>query len=1255
MVTVSKVMVEEQEAPIHGDILEAILSHVPLTDLVPASCVSKAWKRAVFSSLRNFNRLKPWLIVHTQSSRSPYATTTHAYDPRSHVWVEIRQPPIRYVSALRSSHSNLLYMLSPSKLSFSFDPLHLTWHHVDAPLVWRTDPIVALVGHRIVVAGGACDFEDDPLAVEIYDVESRTWDTCQSMPAVLKDSAASTWLSVASNNHKLFVIEKHSGVTHVFDPETKTWYGPYDLRPDQRIFFSVIAFSSNRLVLVGLIGGSDTVESLKLWEVDCETFECREIGEMPLTLVEKLKTENFQLSSVSVCLTGNFVYLYNPLDVELVFVCEFVDGGCMWRSIRNVVANDRTKMERFVLTCSTVGIDEVKAALRSENRRFVILVVGGWLLALMMAMCLLFCNYYFFPSRDLDVTMDPVCSVVGKILELSVEPIWNNISYIFNHKKNIENLRGHIENLEARRNGMQGSIDAAIRNREEIRGDVKFWIEKVDLIKQESTQFLRDDATNVNKKCFHGWFPDLITRYQVGKKAAKKILEIQHLQGEGKFENISFDAPPPGIRSMSARNFVAYKTTEMAMMKVIEALKDTNIDLIGIHGMGGVGKTTLVKEIGKKGEEEKLFKEVVMAVVSQNIDLKKIQGQIADMLGLKFESESDTGRANELRNRLNDATLIILDDVWERVNVEDIGIPFPFDEAHKNCKIVITTRREQVCHVMGTRRESTKIICLDVLSEEESWDLFKRNVGDIVESPTLNTVAKNVFQECRGLPLALVTVGRAMKSKDKPEEWIEAAQELKKSMPTNIEGVDKEVYKSLKLSYDYLKDEETKTCFLLCCLFPEDHNIFIEDLVRYGIGLRIFKNVDTLQEARRRVNTVIKNLQDSCLLLTSEPASYDERCDAVVSESGFTKMHDIVRDVAISIAVDKYFVRAGVNLEEWPNMETLGSYNGISLMCNRICNGLPVSRELLQKLQILLVQDNESLFWSYSDELFSRLKALTVLDMSNTVATVQPHRLTNNCFGDMQYLRTLILNDITVLDNNFLENFKSLEVLSFKRCWFEIPINMIEKLTNLRLLDLTGIKLDHIIPANVISQLSRLEELHMFGSIIDWIISCPIEIAGLQSLSRLKVLSMSLDATLIGPEDFTFPDWETFLIDLGVQLFGPGREVSNANFMSLENILVQAMMLWPKWVKRLFKRTNRLRLDRMKDLKNILPDLSFVGDNLNVLKQLHLSSAIEFEYLINTKEWSIPPMEHNQQVLSNLEKLRLYQLHSFKGICHGSY
>ncbi|XP_031277055.1 F-box/kelch-repeat protein At1g23390 [Pistacia vera] len=363
---------ELAEAPIHGDILQAIFSHVPLIDLVPASHVSTAWNRAVFSSLRHFNKIKPWLIVHTQRARSPHVTTTHAYDPRSNLWIKINQPSIDYVAALRSSHSTLLYMLAPSKLLFSLDPLNLTWHHVDAPPVWRKDPIVAMVGHYVIIAGGACNFEDSPLAVDMYNVETRAWESCENMPAILKDSAASTWLSVAVNSDKFFVAEKFSGLTYSFNPQTKSWYGPYDLRPaGQNILFSVIAFAGNRLILVGLTGFAGNVQSVKVWEVKGEWLEeCKEIGEMPQPLVGKLKG-SCCLASIEATAMEDVVYIHNPSNPEELVRLEMDEGNCEWGSIKNVVVNDGSRiMDRFVFSCSSVGMGDLCRALMHKNRRF---------------------------------------------------------------------------------------------------------------------------------------------------------------------------------------------------------------------------------------------------------------------------------------------------------------------------------------------------------------------------------------------------------------------------------------------------------------------------------------------------------------------------------------------------------------------------------------------------------------------------------------------------------------------------------------------------------------------------------------------------------------------------------------------------------------------------------------------------------------------------------------------------------------------
>ncbi|XVE75013.1 hypothetical protein DITRI_Ditri12bG0063500 [Diplodiscus trichospermus] len=371
---------EEKEADLRGDVLESILCRVPLIHLLPASHVSKAWNYAVFSSLRHFNKPKPWLIVHAQSSRHPYAITALAYDPRSNLWLRINQkPPIDYVSALRSSNSSLLYMLSISKFSFSVDPLHLTWHHVDPPLVWRTDPIVAMVGRQVIIAGGTFDFEDDPLSVEIYDLDTRRWDACEFMPAILKDSAASTWLSVAANTKNIYIMEQVSGITYSFDPISRIWSGPFDLRRDQDIYFSVIGISDDNLIMVGLLGNSDNLKDVKVWKLKSESFQlCKEMGVMPKELVDKLRGEHLSLNSIKISLMGDFLYIYNPDEPEDMVVCEInCEKLRRWGSLKNAAVSDRSRVaERMAITCAEVGLGDLGKAVGSGKGRFSIVNDG---------------------------------------------------------------------------------------------------------------------------------------------------------------------------------------------------------------------------------------------------------------------------------------------------------------------------------------------------------------------------------------------------------------------------------------------------------------------------------------------------------------------------------------------------------------------------------------------------------------------------------------------------------------------------------------------------------------------------------------------------------------------------------------------------------------------------------------------------------------------------------------------------------------
>ncbi|CAL5409639.1 unnamed protein product [Camellia sinensis] len=813
------------------------------------------------------------------------------------------------------------------------------------------------------------------------------------------------------------------------------------------------------------------------------------------------------------------------------------------------------------------------------------------------------------PSTDMTL-LGALISIGGSVVGVLVQPVGRQVGYVFHRVKYIADLQEQVQNLEAQRKDVLDSIDAATRNREEILQIVKNWIDKVNGFILQAKEFLQG-GTNVNQKCLNGWFPDLVTRRRLGKEAKNKAEEAKELGKEGKFNNISKPAPPLGIESIPSEQHVPYASRNLAMTNVMEALIDNKINFIGIHGIGGIGKTTLVKEIGKKAKSDKFFDDVVMVVVSQNPDIKNIQGQIASMLGLTrlTDQQSEIERASMLCARLKDVKkiLVILDDVWAKLNLAAVGIPFGDD--HQGCKIIITTRRKQVCNSMGMERLKTKIVHLGVLHEKDSWDLFKKNVGDVVDSNVLTVIANEVCKECGGLPIALVTVASAMKGKDDPTLWDEAAQELRKSMPTNIEGVDQHVYKCLKLSYDYLQDEEAKACFLLCSLFPEDHDILIEDLVRYGMGLRVFKKVDTVHEARGRAKSVTSNLIDSCLLLTS-----DKR-DCI-------KMHDVVRDVAIDIGSEKYFVRAGCNLNDWPKIESLDQCIGISLMRNQI-SLLP---EVLEcpKLQILLLQYNKNK-WPCSHEFFSRMNALSVLDLSQRLDN--PIR-SSDAFNSQACLRTLVLDGIKFGDTKFLGQLKMLEVLSLRHACFSEAPNDIRELTNLRLLDMTESRHEFPIPAAMVLPLFHLEELYLFG-ITSLSIAYPaVEVvAALRSLPRLKLLTISIPDIAYIPKDFVFPELESFIIFIGKSSIDGPNEDCSPNYLGLGN-LVGTMVNWSKWLKMVLNRVTHLRIE----------------------------NCFELEYLINTEEWGISSQAQPRdlQSLFNLEELGLVKLDSFKGICAAS-
>ncbi|PNX82931.1 CC-NBS-LRR resistance protein [Trifolium pratense] len=378
--------------------------------------------------------------------------------------------------------------------------------------------------------------------------------------------------------------------------------------------------------------------------------------------------------------------------------------------------------------------------------------------------------------------------------------------------------------------------------------------------------------------------------------------------------------------------------------------------------MGGVGKTTLVKEL-IKFVENKLFDKVVMAVVSQNPDYKNIQSQIADCLGLSLKSESVEGRGREIIQRMKEIddgktkVLVVLDDVWSELNFDWVGLPSRDNQ--KCSKILFTSRHEKECQKMGSQVS----FHVSVLLEDEAWYLFQEITGDVVYEPDIYPIAKQVSRECGGLPLAIVIVGKALENEKILTTWEVAFEQLKNSQSSTFSDVHKFVYSRIELSFKFLGSTEHKKLLMLCALFPEDFDIPIESLLRHAMGLGLFKVAGEPLKARNRVHSLVNDLKRCCLLLNSDVP-------------GCVKMHDIVRDVVILVAYKtehKFMVKYDMkSLKE----EKLNDINAISLILDEtIC--LEGDLEF-PSLQLLQVQSNEK---KLPEHFFRGMKSIKVLSV----------------------------------------------------------------------------------------------------------------------------------------------------------------------------------------------------------------------------------------------------------------------------------
>ncbi|KAF3778471.1 putative disease resistance protein [Nymphaea thermarum] len=183
----------------------------------------------------------------------------------------------------------------------------------------------------------------------------------------------------------------------------------------------------------------------------------------------------------------------------------------------------------------------------------------------------------------------------------------------------------------------------------------------------------------------------------------------------------------------------------------------TQNSVLGRHGQGGIGKTTLAKMVFKEVEQQFGERRWWVCVSEKPYRMGLLQKIVKEVCkGSEREPEGTTS-LNDLCTRLQSEVskskfLLVLDDVWElgwwRGEVEDALMG-----GAKGSKILVTSRKVEVSQGIGA-----KMYILPGMTFEESWSLFldgaQKEENELV-SYNLKGIGERIVAKCGGLPLVV--------------------------------------------------------------------------------------------------------------------------------------------------------------------------------------------------------------------------------------------------------------------------------------------------------------------------------------------------------------------------------------------------------------------------------------------------------------------------------------------------------------------
>ena len=370
------------------------------------------------------------------------------------------------------------------------------------------------------------------------------------------------------------------------------------------------------------------------------------------------------------------------------------------------------------------------------------------------------------------------------------------------------------------------------------------------------------------------------------------------------------DALPTLPPLAPARHPVGLKESSMNVINMLYKMGE-DVGVVGIWGMGGIGKTTLAREVYNKEHSNFgswcFLRDVKEAkgVVVMDLQMK----MVSDLLHVDVKKmQWDSARWFDLIRKHNHKVFLVIDDISRRQQFDEL-VP-DLKELPCGSRVLITSQDSGVLKNIMLDAPQGELYQVSELSFSDSlelfaWCAFQRNNINLVNI-SFHSFTEAIVKACCGLPLALEVMGGFLSDKKNlPKDeryWQHATLALQKNGDINT---------SLQISYDGLVEDD-KSMFLdiACVMLGHPERLAIE----------IWDSIDFYGTS----SWSLKRLMDKCLV----------KVDGV----GQLSMHDLLRDMGRNIVIQRA-----------PHKPIMWSHIWDPIIATKV----------LQKKQVRFLNDNE--------------------------------------------------------------------------------------------------------------------------------------------------------------------------------------------------------------------------------------------------------------------------------------------------------